>query len=66
MYTYMYIHMYTDSHVHMSNVENIYQYSLFHVELNEYTGRDKSPKVENSSQITSDLPSPSAYHQTCD
>lgn len=57
--------MYTDSHVHMSNVEKIYQYSLLHIELNEYTGRDKSPEVENSPPITSD-PSPSAYHQTCD
>lgn len=31
----------------MSDVEKIYQYSLFHTGLNETMGHDKPPKDEN-------------------
>ena len=43
----MCIHIYTYRHAHMRDVEKIYQYSLFHIELNETMGHDKPPKDEN-------------------
>lgn len=48
---YQYIHI----HVHISDVKEIHHYSLFHIELNETMGHDKSPKGENLSQITPKL-----------
>lgn len=47
IYIHMCIHIYTYRHAHMSDVEKIYQYSLFHIELNETMGHDKPPKDEN-------------------
>lgn len=53
----------------MSDVEtniSIFIISLFHIELNETMGLEKSPRIENSSQITlklnlsSDPPPPHA------
>lgn len=71
IYIYLCINIYTYICVHISDDKEICQYSLFHIELNETMGHDKSPKGENFSQITlvlspSDPLSPSMYQQTYD
>lgn len=53
MHIYTYVYTYIHIQTYTSDVEEIYQYSLFHTELT--VGHDKSPKGENLSQITPKL-----------
>lgn len=52
IYIYLCINIYTYIHVHISDVKEIHQYSLFHIELNETMGHDVSSKGEKLSLIT--------------